>query len=176
MSMICELFIIPARTARELIADPTGVHKLLESLEGSDQVLSLEKSWHGLHFVLTETAWEGRPPLDFLASGGVPVGDEDVGYGPARILDPEGVTALDEALTEIEQSDFHRNFDPIALSDAAIYPQIWDEPVEDQARIRWLPARNEGPRSSRLEIRTGTAGGNPVDAAPRRLCVAKRRS
>ncbi len=131
MSMICELFIIPARTARELIADPTGVHKLLESLEGSDQVLSLEKSWHGLHFVLTETAWEGRPPLDFLASGGVPVGDEDVGYGPARILDPEGVTALDEALTEIEQSDFHRNFDPIALSDAAIYPQIWDEPVED---------------------------------------------
>ncbi len=130
MSMICELFILPARTARELIADPTGVHELLESLEGSDQVLSLEKSWHGLHFVLTESAWEGRP-LDFLASGGVPVGDEDVGYGPARILDPAGVTALHEALTAIEQSDFHRNFDPIALSDAEIYPQIWDEPIED---------------------------------------------
>jgi len=46
MSMICELFIVPAQAAREVIADPSGIHDLIESLEGSDAALSLEKSWH----------------------------------------------------------------------------------------------------------------------------------
>lgn len=131
MSMICELFVVPPQTARQLVADPGGIYDVLNSLEGSDVVISLEKSWHGLHFVLTGTAWDGSPPLDFLAKGGVPVGDEDVGYGPARILEPAGVAALNAALSAVSEADFDRNFDPVELTKAEIYPQIWDEPVED---------------------------------------------
>ncbi len=131
MSMICELFIVPSHTARQLIADPRSVHNVLASLEGSDSVLSLEKSWHGLHFVLTGTAWGGQPPLNFLAGGGVPVGNEDVGYGPARILDSAGVAALNAGLAAFSDADFDRNFDPAGLTGAEIYPQIWDEPLED---------------------------------------------
>src|SRR6478609_4045727 len=131
MRMICELFIVSSETARQLVADPSGIHDVLESLEGSESVLSLEKSWHGLHFVLTGSAWEGKPPLNFLAGGGVPVGDEDVGYGPARVLSPEGVTAFNAALGAFSEADFDRNFNPEALSSAEIYPQIWDEPLED---------------------------------------------
>jgi predicted S18 family serine protease len=84
-----------------------------------------------LHFALTGTAWEGTSPLNFLASGGVPVGDEDVGYGPARVLDPAGVSALNAALATFSMTDFERNFDPASLSKAEIYPQIWDEPLDD---------------------------------------------
>ena len=131
MSMICELFIVPAQVARELIAEPARVHEVLELLEGSTSALSLEKSWHGLHFVLTGTAWAGNPPLDFLAGGGVPVGNEDVGYGPAQVLDPANVTALHETLTGFSEADFDRNFDPAGLSREEIYPQIWDEPLDD---------------------------------------------
>ena len=131
MSMICELFIVPSQTARQLVADPGSIHEVLESLEGSDSVLSLEKSWHGLHFVLTGTAWEGTSPLNFLAGGGVPVGDEDVGYGPARVLEPADVTAFNAALAAFSEADFSRNFDPVGLSRAEIYPPIWDEPLED---------------------------------------------
>ena len=131
MSMICELFIVPPQTARQLVADPARIHDVLESLEGSDSVLSLEKSWHGLHFALTGTAWEGTPPLNFLAGGGVPIGNQDVGYGPARLLDPPGVTALSAALAAFSDVDFTRNFDPPRLSGAEIYPQIWDEPLEE---------------------------------------------
>src|SRR5205809_3698611 len=46
--------------------------------------LDVDKAWHGLHFLLTGAANEERPPLDFLVTGGEEIGDEDVGYGPAR--------------------------------------------------------------------------------------------
>src|ERR1700722_3238791 len=46
--------------------------------------LDVDKAWHGLHFLLTGTAWEGAPPLDFIVKGGRQIGDVDVGYGPAR--------------------------------------------------------------------------------------------
>ncbi len=131
MSMICEVFIVSASDAALVIGEPPGIHELLESLEGSDLVLSLEKSWHGLHFVFTGTSSEGDPPLNFLVSGGAPVGDEDVGYGPARVVDPVDVAALSEALTAFSYEDFVRNFDPACLTDAEIYPQIWDEPIEE---------------------------------------------
>lgn len=131
MSMICELFIVSPQTARQLIADPTQIYDVLKSLEGSDSVLSLEKSWHGLHFAITGSAWEGSPPLNFLAGGGVQVGEEDVGYGPARLLDSNSVAALNAALTAFSDADFTRNFDPARLSGADIYPQIWDESLVD---------------------------------------------
>jgi hypothetical protein len=131
MSMICELFLVSSDTARQLVADPGGIRDVLESLESSGSSLSLEKSWNGLHYVLTGTAFEGNPPLNFLAVGGVPVGVEEVGYGPARILDPAGVTALHAALAAFSDTDFNRNFDPVGLTKAQIYPQIWDEPLED---------------------------------------------
>jgi hypothetical protein len=131
MSMICELFIVPPKVARQVMTDPRGIHKLLESLEGSEWVVSLEKSWHGIHFTLTGTPWECDSPLNLLAGGGVPVGDEDVGYGPARLLEPAEVSKVDEALQAISEEEFARRFDTKALAKAEIYPQIWDEPVED---------------------------------------------
>jgi hypothetical protein len=131
MSMICELFIVSPQIVRQLAADPSDIHDVLNVCEGSDTVLSLEKSWHGLHFVFTRTAWDGEPPLNFLVSGGVPVGDEDVGYGPARLLEPADVNSLNEALAEFSQADFDLNFDRTGLLDAEIYPQIWNEPWEE---------------------------------------------
>ena len=62
MSMICELFAIDPQSAHQVLGNPAGIRKLLESLKQSDAVLSLEKSWHGLHFVLTGSAWKGNPP------------------------------------------------------------------------------------------------------------------
>jgi len=131
MSMICELFLVPEATAKNLNADPTGIHDVLESVGGSEDVVSLEKSWHGLHFALTGTAWEGQPPLNFLASGGTPIGDEDVGYGPARLLDPAGVAALHAALSQLTDEQFERSFDLAGLEREEIYPSIWDEELEE---------------------------------------------
>jgi hypothetical protein len=131
MSMICEVSAIPDTVALEVLSQPRRIRELLESLDHAGKALSLEKSWHGLHFTLTGTAWEGNPPLDFIAAGGETVGNEDVGYGPARVLRADKVHKLDAALSAISPDVFDRKFDVSALNEAEIYPQIWDEPRED---------------------------------------------
>lgn len=52
-----------------------------------DGTLRLEKSWHVLHYVLSGSAEVVTSPLSQALLGGREVGN-DVGYGPARILEP----------------------------------------------------------------------------------------
>src|SRR5262245_51191373 len=42
-----------------------------ELVDGESFAESLDKAWHGIHYLLTGTAWEGVLPLDFLVRGGV---------------------------------------------------------------------------------------------------------
>lgn len=129
--MIGSLFMVPKQDALTVLRDPTGIHDLLERLYGTSSHVSLEKSWHGLHFVLTGTAWDGQPPLNFLVTGGKPIGEEDVGYGPARLLDLTAVSTLAAALTSFTDAQFEKRFDLAALEREEIYPRIWDEPRDD---------------------------------------------
>lgn len=109
-----------------LHANSTGqVPPLDASLWEADN-LSLEKSWHGLHFTLTGDAWGGDGPLAFLLIGGQPAGG-DIGYGPARVMRPEEVLEAANALDGVSNEEFDRRFDPARLAEAEIYPQIWDE-------------------------------------------------
>ena len=55
--------------------------------------LDLDKAWHGLQFLFTNTAWEGDEPACFLVKGGREIGDEEVGYSMPRLLDPPQVRA-----------------------------------------------------------------------------------
>lgn len=128
MSMIYEMFAIAEDTAQEVLAAPANIHELLASLDDSNEALSLQKSWHGLHYILTGDPVQGDPPLDFLLAGGAEVGDEDVGYGPARIFDPTSVANIDNALTKFSETDLDARFDPAAMEVAQIYPNIWHEP------------------------------------------------
>lgn len=131
MSMICELFAVTDKAAGSVLEVPTRVHDLLAGLDEGGTGVSLEKSWHGLHFTLTGDAWGGEPPLNFLVLGGEPVGAEDVGYGPARVLRSAEVISLNSSLHEITDEEFARRFDLKQLAAEDVYPQIWDEPRED---------------------------------------------
>ena len=89
MSMICNLRQVEAAEIDNLLAHPEHVGDVLDSNEaGPGGELDLDKAWHGIHFLLTGSAWEGEEPLCYLLAGGQEVGDEDVGYGPARVLRP----------------------------------------------------------------------------------------
>jgi hypothetical protein len=59
--------------------------------------------------------------------GGVPIGDEDVGYGPARGMSAIEVKEVASAVCAISEAAFRARFDADALNEADIYPQIWDE-------------------------------------------------
>jgi hypothetical protein len=92
----------------------------------------LDKAWHGIHYMLTRTAWEGDPPLNFILLGGSEVGKIDVGYGPARVFSSAQVQALHGALAPIGEAFLRSRFDPSAMMKLEIYPEIWDrDPAED---------------------------------------------
>ena len=92
----------------------------------------LDKAWHGIHYFLTGTAWEGEHPRNFLVSGGTEVGDIEVGYGPARVLTAAQTREALDAVNELSDEDLEARFDPQDMLAKEIYPAIWDrDPAED---------------------------------------------
>ena len=112
-----------------LAADPSRVEQLLFAslLGGSSkghEELEIDKAWHGLHFLLTGTAWEGDFPLNFIATGGQEVGD-DLGYGPARALTSSEVQKIDAALEPLRPGELAERFDAARMTELDIYPFGW---------------------------------------------------
>lgn len=99
----------------------------LETGEDTD----LDKSWNGIHYLLTGTAVEGDAPLNFLIHGGREVAGIDVGYGPARVLTSREVMEIGAALATIDRDELRRRFDPEAMAEAQVYPDIWADDAEN---------------------------------------------
>jgi hypothetical protein len=91
----------------------------------------LDKAWHGIHYLLTGTAWQGDFPLNFLVQGGVPSGEEEVGLGPARFFTSSEVRDIRDALAPMTPESLRSRFDPQDMMRLEIYPEIWDRDPED---------------------------------------------
>ena len=94
--------------------------------------LDIDKTWHAIHFLLNGEKWEGDPPLLNAVLGGDPIGEEDVGYGPARSLSPEEVRKVADALDGIPAHELLGRFDAAALNDEEIYPHGWSCTEEER--------------------------------------------
>ncbi|MFO0814932.1 MAG: YfbM family protein [Gemmatales bacterium] len=92
---------------------------------------SLEKAWHGLHFLFTGTAWEGEKPANFLVAGGTEVGAVDVGYGPARAYTSGEVASIAAFLETIDEMKLRSRFNGDRMMELEIYPTIWDRSQEE---------------------------------------------
>jgi hypothetical protein len=97
----------------------------------------LDKAWHALHYLLTKSQWDGDPPLNFLVSGGTPVGDVDVGYGPARVLSAEEVAVLHEVLKPVSRDYLRSRFDAKDMMEKQIYPEIWDRDAAEDDTVAY---------------------------------------
>ena len=97
------------------------------------EALSIEKAWHGLHFVLAGTKWEATAPPGNVVAGGCEIG-EDLGYGPARYLTVDEVRDASTALAAIDDEEFRKRYNREALAEAEVYPGGWDDPSE----LDWL--------------------------------------
>src|SRR5262245_58137806 len=88
MSMIGNYLRLPEAELQRVLEKPEAITKLLYPENGSnpspDLHLDTDKAWHITHFLLTGEAWGGAEPLANAVLGGTEIGDEDVGYGPAR--------------------------------------------------------------------------------------------
>jgi Domain of unknown function (DUF1877) len=119
----------------KLLVDPASVGEFfLEHLEAQDksQVLDIDKSWHGIHFLLTGEQHGGEPPASLPVLGGVEFGPE-ISYGAARYLTADQVkeAAAHLAATPVER--LKERYQPQALEDEDIYPTGMWESEGDQA-------------------------------------------
>jgi hypothetical protein len=109
-----------------LLASPGEITRFLYGSESaSRERLALDRAWHAIHFTLTGSRLGGPEPLNFLVSEGTPIGEVDVGYGPARAMTSHQVRDLAEALRSIEPEDLATRVDGRVLDEAAIYPGGW---------------------------------------------------
>ena len=101
-------------------------------------VLSLEKAWHGVHYLIAGTAEPGPELRSQAILGGVELGDDPEGfsgYGPARYFRAARVRELSEELSRPEvQAEAVARFDPAKMSELRIYPG-WRAGDQDK---QWL--------------------------------------
>jgi hypothetical protein len=108
----------------ELIVDPNWVPPEHPAAD-EGRVLDLDKAWHGLHFLLTGTAWDGEEPGCFLLAGGQEIGDDEADSRP-RVLDANQVRRFSEFLSAISTQELQRRFDPARMNLLDISPEgIW---------------------------------------------------
>jgi Domain of unknown function (DUF1877) len=109
------LKLMQQRLARR--ADPSGKKR---------EVLSLEKAWHGVHYLLAGTADAGPGLRSQAVLGGVELGDDPEGFagcGPARYFRAARVRELSEELRRPEvEAEAAGRFDPAKMSQLNIYP------------------------------------------------------
>jgi hypothetical protein len=107
--------------------------RLPELADGEGETCDLDKSWHGVHWVLTGSAWAGEPPLDFLVRGGVDLGKEEVGYAIPRGFSAAEVRRIDVEMSAVEADVVASRFDGPAMEAAELYPGSWEDPQADMA-------------------------------------------
>jgi Domain of unknown function (DUF1877) len=110
----------------------------LELGGGEGELADLDKAWHGLHYLLTQSANGGTPPLDFLTAGGTEIAGQEVGYGPARAFRATEVKSISEALERVSAEDLRGRYDAAAMMRADVYPGIWDRHPPDDDPLGYL--------------------------------------
>lgn len=100
--------------------------------------LDLDKAWHGIHFLLTQSADGGAEPLNFLLQGGSTVESEYLSYGEARLFTSEQVRAISSALGSIDGEYLRSRFNPSEMVALEIYPEIWDRDPEEDDTFAYL--------------------------------------
>lgn len=90
--------------------------------------VSLEKAWHGLHYLLTGEVWEGSGPLAFLLAGGEHLGGDEES---PRWFTPKETAGIHQALSGVSDQQLWSRFDADELEQQEVYPGIWDEPEEE---------------------------------------------
>jgi Domain of unknown function (DUF1877) len=109
-----------------LLASPFEITRFLYGAEADQRErVVLDKAWHAIHFVLTGSRLGGDEPLNFLVSEGTPVGEVDVGFGPARVLSSQQVREIAAALAPIEPDEVARRVDLQKFDEELIYPGSW---------------------------------------------------
>ena len=93
----------------------------------------VDKAWFGIHFLLNGTTGEGKPPLNFIITGGQEAKGCDIGYGPGRMFTSVQVKEIDKALQGISKERFLTRHDPKQLIDKKTFPNLLEMLQEEDS-------------------------------------------
>jgi Domain of unknown function (DUF1877) len=94
---------------------------------GTKTGISLEKGWHGVHYLLCGAAEPNSTALGQAVMGGTDIGEDFGGYGEARYFTLEQVVATARELGRANlETEMKARFDPALMTSAGIYPGGWD--------------------------------------------------
>jgi hypothetical protein len=122
-SMIWRAVAIDAARFAQVQKNPDLLGQMLFSK--GDQTISLDKDWHGIHYLLTGTAWDVTDGGGLAILGGEEFGD-DMGYGPAHMLTAAQVKAIAAALAKTSPDSLAARYDAETMMKLDIYPAVWD--------------------------------------------------
>lgn len=100
-----------------------------------------EKSWEGLHYLLTGTTKEGTPPLNFLLGGGREL-EVSSGDAPLLTYGSAETRQIADALRQLREEEIRARANPADLARLDVYPGGWNRPenvaylLEDMRRLR----------------------------------------
>lgn len=123
MGMIGYLQAITMEELRAFLQNPVSIKTFLcgEPTDDPDEDgVSVGKSWHSLHYLITGSAEEIDSPLGNAILGEKKIGP-DLGYGPARFLDATQVREVSFALNKVAADDLARRFNLDAMKAAKVY-------------------------------------------------------
>lgn len=131
MSKIGYFLAVKPEQGDELVNDPTAVAGFLdEAVDDQDELgadfLDIDKSWHGIHFLLTGGATGGEAPLAWVV-----IAPTEIGGGSARLLVPDDVVTVSKALASITADKLKRKCDWAVMNEREIYPQGWQSGDEE---------------------------------------------
>jgi hypothetical protein len=103
--------------------------------EGIHAVLSLDKAWHGVHYLLSGAVEPGESLLSQAVLGGTEIGEDFAGYGPARFFTVAQVAELAGLLGDPGlDAEAAGRYDPRRMAELQVYPFGWD----DEDNREWI--------------------------------------
>ncbi|WP_059173975.1 YfbM family protein [Bacillus sp. FJAT-27445] len=132
MGMIASFFRVSPKMLEMLKTNPDEAGDLIFEIEEIEELeLDIDKSWHGIYFLLSGVADLDEPADGHIGRavlGGHELGD-DFGYGPLRYFEADEVTEIYNDLKAISPDEFASRFDPEKLSNHNISPMYkkWSE-------------------------------------------------
>src|SRR5258708_759675 len=99
MGMYCHVSIASREDVGRSSAEGDALRSSLGGGTTTARSVSIEKAWHGLHYLLTGEVWQGHGPLAFLMAGGEQLGENE--ESPLRWFAPNETVQIHEALSNV---------------------------------------------------------------------------
>ncbi len=121
MGMCAQFFRIDDDKVAAMLSNPKEIYGFAEDIDADGpDYLDIDKAWAGIHFLLTGDPYGGDLPLGFILSG-PPIGDEDLGMGPALAKRAETVKSISDALEVVTEETLKERFDNDEMIGEGIY-------------------------------------------------------